>query len=139
MTILCLTIGGAFVLFSLGQLALVYRYLTYVTRYRTPQVADADLPRAAIVLALRGTDPFIEQCLERLATQRYPRYELRLVVDSPEDTAMDAVTKWRLAHPELEVTVDFLNEPGRDCTLYCSSLHQAVSSLPPEVEIVAFA
>jgi cellulose synthase/poly-beta-1,6-N-acetylglucosamine synthase-like glycosyltransferase len=49
------------------------------------------------------------------------------------------VNEWRAAYPSLKVHVDYLRDPGADCTLYCSSLHQAVSSLGPEVKLVAFA
>lgn len=139
MTIFFLGLSGLFLLVALGQVAAVWPYLRYVARYRTPAVAEQDLPRAAIVLALRGADPFIEQCLHQLAIQDYPRYQVRVVVDNPNDTSLPAVEKWRAAHPELEVVIDFLREPGVDCTLYCSSLHQAVSSLDEEIQIVAFA
>jgi glycosyl transferase family 21 len=60
-------------------------------------------------------------------------------VDNPQDKALPAVEKWRKAHPELPVVIDFLRAPGDDCTLYCSALHQAIASLDPEIEIVAFA
>jgi cellulose synthase/poly-beta-1,6-N-acetylglucosamine synthase-like glycosyltransferase len=139
MTTVFLVMGGLFVLLAIVQVAIVWPYLRYVARYETPEVADENLPHAAIVMALRGADPFIKQCLNQLSDQNYPSYQVQLVVDNPRDTALPAVEEWQAAHPELKVVVDFLRDPGRDCTLYCSSLHQGVTALGPEVEIVAFA
>src|SRR5260370_1328737 len=52
-----------------------------------PMIDDASLPRACILLPLRGTDPHLRQGLHQLLTQDYPNYALHIVVDSPDDPA----------------------------------------------------
>jgi hypothetical protein len=138
-TALIIVLGAALLMLSAAQVALVLPYLRRVSEFETPNVADEELPAAAIVLALRGADPFIEECLHRLSIQEYPRYRVRVVVDHPQDDAMKAVEEWRRTHSESNVVVEFLRDPSPDSTLYCSSLRQAISSLDPEVEVVAFA
>jgi hypothetical protein len=102
-------------------------------------VADADLPRAAVILPLRGADPSLRACLRGLLNQDYPRFSLHIVVDSRADPA------WDLVHEVLaegrgaatEVHVDTLRQPCATCTLKISSLIQAVAGLDKSVQVIA--
>ena len=47
----------------LAQAALALRFLYIVWHFRRDLLRDNDCPRAAIVLCLRGTDPFLRRCL----------------------------------------------------------------------------
>ena len=49
---------AAFVLMSAGQLLLAWIYTRRFRSYRLPEVPDAALPKAAVILCLRGEDPF---------------------------------------------------------------------------------
>src|SRR5438045_488739 len=84
---------------SLTFLALIQAALAlrFIHRFRTglapkSRVADASLPRVAVLLSLRGADPDLARNLRSLMSQDYPAYELSIVVDSETDPA------WEMAH-----------------------------------------
>src|SRR4051794_8202980 len=65
-------------------------YGRFIARYRRPREpppAGPDAPRVAVLLPLRGADPFLTTCLAGLLDQDYPRYCVRIVVDSADDPA----------------------------------------------------
>lgn len=95
-------------------------------------------PKTAVVLCLRGADPFLRECVRRLLDQEYPHYELVIIVDSREDPA------WQVVHevlqerrPAVPVRVQPLEQPHDTCALKCSALVQAVSSLDESFQVVA--
>ncbi|MGA2502101.1 MAG: glycosyltransferase family 2 protein [Tepidisphaeraceae bacterium] len=133
-----ITLFVVFLLMSAGQLLLAWIYTRRFRGYRLPKVPDTALPRAAIILCLRGEDPFLENCLERLARQNYPRFSIRIVLDGPDDPARRRVEQWVARYRELPVSVEVLKDPFATCTLYCSSIHQAVRGLDDSIEAIAF-
>jgi cellulose synthase/poly-beta-1,6-N-acetylglucosamine synthase-like glycosyltransferase len=42
-------------------------------------------PKTAVILSLRGPDPFVRRCLDGLLTQDYPGYTVFIVIDHAED------------------------------------------------------
>lgn len=48
-------------------------------------------PRAAILMGLKGADPFLGETLRKLMRQDYPDYELHVVVESRDDPAWEVV------------------------------------------------
>ena len=114
-----------------------------------PQAAKAvspepTLPMATVILCLRGADPFLDDCLQGLVTQRYPNYRLQIVVDSREDSAWQVVEQTLKDLDSIQglglkqVQVSPLDIKHPTCGLKCSALIQAVSSLADDCEIVAF-
>jgi cellulose synthase/poly-beta-1,6-N-acetylglucosamine synthase-like glycosyltransferase len=100
--------------------------------------ADGECPKAAVVLCLRGSDPFLADCLESLLKQDYPDYHARIVVDHPDDPA------WQVAQEVIErlgashVTLEPLAEHRATCSLLNSSAVQAIAQLDSSYEVVAF-
>jgi hypothetical protein len=94
-------------------------------------------PKTAVILCLRGADPFLPACLEGILTQDYPCYDLHIVVDGIDDPA------WPVAHQAVgrcgatHVRILPLTERRQTCSLKCSSLVQAVSQLDASYEVVA--
>jgi Glycosyl transferase family 21 len=110
-------------------------------RFATARTGETFLPKATVILCMRGADPFLPDCLEGLMAQDYPDYQLRIVIDSPEDPAWDVVEKTlqnplqnRIATP---VKISPLEKRRSTCCLKCSSLIQAVSDLDEDCEVVA--
>src|SRR6478609_7234314 len=69
-----------------------YRMIGYYARHMGPVRSLPDpLPRAAVLLSVRGADPSLPQCLAGLLDQDYPGYAVRITVDSEEDPAYDLV------------------------------------------------
>ncbi len=79
----------------LGQSALLFAYVRFLYWFRRPALADSECPRAAVVLCVRGLDPFLPACLKGLFHQDYPDYDVWIVVDSIHDAAGPWSISWR--------------------------------------------
>jgi cellulose synthase/poly-beta-1,6-N-acetylglucosamine synthase-like glycosyltransferase len=129
------------VVFSLLGLALFETYFTtlFITSFRQKKrdiYRDDELPKVAIILCLRGADPFLPRCLQALLNQNYPEYELKIVVDSQEDPAWEIATKIK-NQTKIPVQISPLRIRRSTCSLKCSALIQAVSELDYNCEIIA--
>ena len=97
---------------------------------------DTELPKVAIALCLRGADPFLPRCLQALLNQNYPNYQLKIVIDSPQDPAWNIATQ-TLKQTDISVDISYLRLQRETCSLKCSALIQAISELDSDCEIVA--
>ena len=104
-----------------------------------PAVGGEKLPRAAVLLSLRGADPQLAQGLRCLLRQDYPNYELHVVVDRRDDPAWQIVQNAADNHTRVPIHVAELREPLPTCSLKCSALVQMVSELDESCEVVALA
>jgi GT2 family glycosyltransferase len=125
-------------LFFLGlQLVWAWRLASYYPAKELVDADDRDWPRVAVVLAVRGADPSLVECLRRLLEQDYADYEVHLVVDSEHDPA------WELLRPLLaeqgaeRVHVRLLRTKHETCSLKVSALAQAIGGLDDSVGVVA--
>lgn len=112
----------------------------FLRRLRRDSQSDGDeapLPVAAVILCLRGIDPFLRECLQRLAAQDYPEFEIWIVLDSPADPANRMVRDWlaesrapnvHLVHVEEE-------EQSNQTSLKTNSLRYAITRLGEHVEV----
>src|SRR5438270_8433287 len=63
---------------------------------RTKRIGnEQELLRVVVLLPIRGADPSLAGCLRGLLNQDYPRYDIRIIVDSLKDPA------WKLVHQML--------------------------------------
>jgi len=120
-----------------GQALLVAGFVVALWRFSRPRLVYGKCPKAAVVLCLRGTDPFLTRCVESLLDQDYPDFQVRVVVDCEEDSAWAVVTQVIAQRSANNIIVQPLTRRLETCSLKCSSLVQAISSLDQEVEIVA--
>jgi cellulose synthase/poly-beta-1,6-N-acetylglucosamine synthase-like glycosyltransferase len=99
--------------------------------------ADADCPRAMVILCLRGADPSLRRCLTNLLNQNYPQFQVVIVVDDERDDA------WRSAHEIVSasgaanVEIESLRRRPTTCGLKCAALAQAWSHLDEGYDVVA--
>jgi hypothetical protein len=119
------------------QTAPTLAFVRALRRPRPPLLADEDCPKAAVLLSVRGDDPFLAQCVEGLLQQDYPRYAVRIVVDHVQDPAWDVIDRVVRRHPGSPVHVEPLAERFGTCTLKVNSLLQAVTGLEESCEVVA--
>jgi len=119
------------------QAAPTVAFVRALRRDRPPLLADEDCPQAAILLSVRGDDPFLAQCVEGLLQQDYPRYTVRIVVDHVQDPAWEVIDRVVKRHPGSPVRVEPLAERFGTCTLKANSLLQAVEGLDASCEIFA--
>ena len=130
------------IVFSLLGLALFEIYFTTVFiasfRQKKPDsYEDSELPKVAIALCLRGADPFLSKCLQALSKQNYPKYEIKIVVDSKSDPAWNIATETLLNKTDVPIDISPLRIRRETCSLKCSALIQAVTELKPDCEIIA--
>src|ERR1051326_6904955 len=94
---------GAFLLFWLLaglvtlNVILVARVFGALWRRQRPLLPDVACPKTAVILSLRGPDPFLPAAIDALMKQDYPDYDVYIVVDDRDDPAWqvaeDAVAK----------------------------------------------
>ncbi len=99
--------------------------------------SDGTPPWVTIVLSLRGSDPFLRDCLNALAQLKYNSYDIRIVVDHPNDSASGIVHAWQRNHPGLPIKIEYLTHRSATCSLKCSALVQVITSLGGESDVVA--
>ncbi len=120
-----------------GQALMTCGFIWVLFRWKRHAATEQYRPKAAVVLCLRGTDPFLADCLEALLKQDYPDYDVRVIVDSREDAA------WQIAEEVVDrcnvtnVQISPLTRRHDTCSLKCSSVVQAVSQLDESYEVVA--
>jgi len=123
---------------ALIQFYLVAGFVFRLRKWRPLLLADAACPRAAVILSLRGGDPFLSRCIGGLLTQDYPNYDVLFVVDNEEDPAMPILKQMLKGTRFDRYRVEVLTNPLSTCSLKCSGLVQAIESLPASTKIVAF-
>ncbi|MEQ8791304.1 MAG: glycosyltransferase family 2 protein [Pirellulaceae bacterium] len=135
----------------LGVAILLIAQAVFVVRFRrlmqthstpaaepAPAAETAGLPSVAIVMAVRGTDPFLRQSLDRLLNQEYPDFNILIVVDSQSDDAWNAIEEAQASDDQGRIQVEVLRNPARTCSLKNSALLQAIATLDEDREVVAF-
>ncbi|MBO3463385.1 glycosyltransferase family 2 protein [Aetokthonos hydrillicola Thurmond2011] len=134
--LLCIVLLGWLVI----QVSLCVLFLLHLRSPRRKLLSDQELPKTAVVLSLRGADPFLSDCLRSLLNQNYPEYDLKIILDSQQDPAWRVVADI-LSDQEVvtdNVHVSILRTPYPNSSLKCSSLVQAVSKLDDSYKVVAF-
>lgn len=119
------------------QVCLTVVFLLYLRSSQKNSLPDDQLPKTAVILCLRGVDPFLSNCLRSLLNQNYPQYDLKLIVDSQEDPAWKIATDTIREQRATNVQISPLRIARQNCSLKCSSLVQAVSELDDSYKVVA--
>lgn len=112
-------------------------FLLYLRSRPKTVLSDEQLPKTAVILCLRGADPFLPNCLQALLKQNYPQYDLKLIVDSQEDPAWQIASNTINQLGATNVQISHLRIIRHNCSLKCSSLIQAVSDLDDSYKVVA--
>lgn len=124
--------------FLVTQSAVVIAFVMSLGRVKRPASDESSLPRATVLLSVRGPDPSLAETLRNLMAQEYPDFNIHIVVDHPTDPTLPIIESVLEAADPGRVTVSFLREPKATCTLKCSSLIQAMGELEGTCEVVAF-
>lgn len=114
-------------------------YLATVLTRRRALPDDQPLGKAAILLSLRGADPKLASCLDRLLTQDYPDYDVLVVVDSKSDPAWPIVQATIERHNCDRLRVWPLTNRRRTCGLKNSSLVQLLDEIDESHQVIALA
>ncbi|MFM6038161.1 MAG: glycosyltransferase [Sphaerospermopsis kisseleviana] len=119
------------------QVCLMLIFLWYLRTYKQPFLSDNQLPKTAVILCLRGADPFLPNCVRSLLNQNYPEYNLKLIIDSPEDPAFKIAKEVIAETKATNFQISTLRTVRHNCSLKCSSLVQAVSDLDDSYQVIA--
>jgi cellulose synthase/poly-beta-1,6-N-acetylglucosamine synthase-like glycosyltransferase len=119
------------------QVCLTLIFLWYLRTYQQPLTSDQQLPKTAVILCLRGADPFLPNCVRSLLKQNYPEYDLKLIIDSLEDPALKIAKEVITETKATNFQISTLRTIRHNCSLKCSSLVQAISDLDDSYQIIA--
>ncbi|AFY54732.1 glycosyl transferase [Rivularia sp. PCC 7116] len=119
------------------QIGLTLIFIFYLYSNKANSLCDSQLPKTAVILCLRGADPFLPNCIRALLEQDYPQYELKIIVDSQEDPAWQVANDTVAESNATNVQISPLKIASTVCSLKCSSLIQAVSELDSSYKVVA--
>ncbi|HLO86967.1 MAG TPA: glycosyltransferase family 2 protein [Nostocaceae cyanobacterium] len=134
---LAILLSNVLLVWLVTQVILTLVFLLNLRSHPKNITSEQQLPKTAIILSLRGADPFLPKCIQALLKQNYPDYDLKIIVDSKEDPA------WQIAHETIsligatDVQISVLEKVSYKCGLKCSSLIQAVNELDDSYKVVA--
>jgi cellulose synthase/poly-beta-1,6-N-acetylglucosamine synthase-like glycosyltransferase len=134
---LCISVALILVTLAVSQGLLVGGFLRVLWNWRPDLPDDRACRRAAIVLCLRGRDPFLEECIESLLAQDYPDYQLHIMVDSRQDPAWPVAESLAKRYGPERVCVQSLDQRLDTCSLKCSSVVRAIESLDDSFHVAA--
>ncbi|AFZ24749.1 glycosyl transferase [Cylindrospermum stagnale PCC 7417] len=120
------------------QVVLTLFFVWYLRPSQKDLLPDDQLPKTAVIICLRGADPFLPNCLRSLLKQNYPEYDLKIILDSQEDPAGKIASEAIAELGATNVQISHLRTVRHNCSLKCSSLVQAVSDLDDSYKVVAF-
>lgn len=135
--LLTLTITISLACLLAWQMVMKVRVIRHFRQPLPTLIEDRDCPRAMVVLCLRGGDPYLQQTLKLLMDQDYPRYLVRIVVDSPGDEAHEVLRQAFGETPPSHVEIVNLTERHSTCSLKICGLLQATRTVPDDVGVVA--
>jgi cellulose synthase/poly-beta-1,6-N-acetylglucosamine synthase-like glycosyltransferase len=139
MVVLAIAVTCVLVLAVLYQAVVTVVFARVFWRGEVDPSPGGFAPKASIVLSLRGADPGLLENLQRLMQQDYPDYDLRIVVDRPEDPAWTIVQQATELTGAKNVHLSALRSRRTTCSLKCSALVQAIGELDQDCQIVALA
>jgi cellulose synthase/poly-beta-1,6-N-acetylglucosamine synthase-like glycosyltransferase len=118
--------------------------LIFARRLKQPrhwEVTQQHLPKSAILMGLKGSDPDLLESLKRLMEQDYPDYELHIVVDSYADPSWTTVQRAIAETAAMHVVVDEYHPSPLTGPVNCTNAKQVQSlrKLDDSIEIVAMA
>jgi hypothetical protein len=92
----------------------------------------------AVLLSIRGKDPFLGETLQALCQMDYPQVTFHVVVDGTEEEAREWREAWQgvteLRHP---LFIETLKSPRVTCGRKCAALLQVLAQIPEEAEVIA--
>ena len=137
MTLLSVIVLAGLVLLLVGQVLVMMRFRAALHVRRPALPNDDACPRVALVLCLRGSDPFLVDTLHAVLDLDYPRFEFRVVVDGRSDPAWRVVEDVVRERGATNVTIEPLEDRLDSCSLKCSSVVQTVARLDDTCEVIA--
>ena len=94
-------------------------------------------PKTMVLFPLRGADPSLPQCLEKILTQDYPNYHVQFIFDSAEDSALPFVESAVKKYGSTRTEIKIVKEHFSTCSLKTSALYHGAADLDASFDVVA--
>ena len=125
----------------LAHYGVMYNFL-YKMRHKVwAEPKEPYEPKAAVLLALRGADPFLKYCIQGLLHQNYHDYKIFFMVDSASDPALPVVkeilAQETAVSPGCKHEIVVVDEHFDSCALKCNSLVHVLEKLDESFQVVA--
>lgn len=115
----------------------VAQFFFVLRRRASPPTVPHPWPKTAVLLPLRGADPYLAETIRRLLRQDYPDFELHIIVDNASDPALAVVESVINESTAGNVHTTVIRHKRSTCSPQCSALIEGGESLSAAVEIVA--
>lgn len=102
---------------------LTHVFLTGFRRIRTPIIPVEQLPFVSVIIPARNEESKIARCLESLASQDYPNYEIVIIDDRSTDRTGEIIQEIAARHPHIKFIKG--NETPTGWIGKCNALVQA--------------
>ena len=130
-------IFAVIVLIDIVHYGALFLFLRGIARTAWTTPSTPFTPKTAVILTLRGADPFLSRCIEGLLKQDYPNYTVFLVVDSADDPALPVAQNVVKNLQATNVETVIVDEHFSTCTLKCNSLIHTIATLDETYEVIA--
>ena len=120
----------------LVQAAVAQSLLRRLARSRSSDHSDFS-PRVTVLMAVRGHDPSLDDCLRGLIDQNYPDYQVIAVVDSADDPACQPLTACEQQFGPSRIQTVVASRHRTTCGGKANALLEAVPHLDANTEVVA--
>ncbi|MBY0356777.1 MAG: glycosyltransferase family 2 protein [Candidatus Obscuribacterales bacterium] len=111
--------------------SLTFLFFHYFRRLKTESLPEKYLPFVSVVVPARNEEGKIERCLESLARQNYPRYEVIAIDDRSDDRTGEIIRGIARKYPHVKYVAG-TNAPPPGWVGKCNALVQAVDHVKGE-------
>jgi glycosyltransferase involved in cell wall biosynthesis len=115
----------------------VIRSISGKDRHHAP-LTDPECPKTAVLLSLRGADPFLEECLYRLVEQDYPDFEIHIALDHADDPANEYVQRLIREKNPPNLIKRIINKPNSSASMVTFNYAEMIEQLDATIELVVF-
>jgi len=120
----------------LFQLIIMLKFCSLFWGSFEPNIEREQLPKAAVLLPLRGADPELLNTLHGLMGQDYPDYQIQIILDSENDPSRKYVEQ-ALSESNFEhAYVHAIENRRQTCSPQCSAFYEAANRLDDSVDVV---
>jgi glycosyltransferase involved in cell wall biosynthesis len=125
-------------LLSIIQIVTTALFSRSILAQGSKKVAPPYRPNVAVILALRGPDPNLEQTLSALLDQDYDHYDVIVVVDHESDPVVSELKRFAKTNDRSNLKITTVRQHLDSCSLKCGALADAISHIDSSYEVLAF-
>lgn len=137
---LSLSLAVATIVFTFSAICLNLAWFTNFARlFRSPSSpvkGSGSFPRTLIMLCLRGRDPFLKETLLALSRQTETNFDLRVVIDHPDDSSVAVVEQFQQETGFSRLQIRYLHHRRQTCSLKASALLQELTDVDKSYEVI---